>query len=457
MKPYADDRSGLRSKAVFFALVIWCFMLFSGYALALDVSDNFDDNIEDKALWGPDDGYGNGVLTETNHRLEYTVSTPAADGDYTWRWLIASQGAYTADWKTQIDLFNGSKPLGSKKSEVGMDIFRCDSWNDYISVGLYAADGYKSFYGELFRSSDYDSHGLVDSGDLSGNLPLRGSIQVSFNCTTKVISLDYKRPTDIDWIQLGSFGISAAGGGSDGNVDWSMTNIDQVCIDVYGYSFKMAIASGKVYADNFQATEVTTPVSTRVMQPDGTEPVPAGDIYPVSWEAPLAATQFKLQYSMDNGTTWKPMAPGLVPGRAYDWQVLPVPKGNKSNCLVKIIGYNEGGAKIGKAVSASFTIEVASITAPVKDEIVPKGTVAYPVTWITNGISEDVSSAEVFYTSGNSGIWKKAVGTMPAPLTGFNWDVPSPAKPMKAKLKVVFKDASGKKLATAISSVFRIE
>ena len=51
MKPYADDRSGLRSKAVFFALVTWCLMLFSGHALAIDISDNFDDNKKDSAIW----------------------------------------------------------------------------------------------------------------------------------------------------------------------------------------------------------------------------------------------------------------------------------------------------------------------------------------------------------------------------------------------------------------------
>jgi hypothetical protein len=68
-----------------------------------------------------------------------------------------------------------------------------------------------------------------------------------------------------------------------------------------------------------------------------------------------------------------------------------------------------------------------------------------------------VSSARVFYTFGNSGIWKKAAGTLVDPLTRFDWDVPIPAQPKNVRLKVVFKDASGKKLATAQSSQFRIE
>jgi hypothetical protein len=134
-----------------------------------------------------------------------------------------------------------------------------------------------------------------------------------------------------------------------------MTESDQFCFDVYGRSQNKTIGSGKIYADNFQATGVTAPVAIRVLQPDGSEPVPAGDLYSVSWEAPLAATQFKLQYSIDNGTTWKRMVPGLVTGRSYDWQV-PSFRNNKLRCLVKITGYNEDGVKIGKDVSARFTI-----------------------------------------------------------------------------------------------------
>jgi hypothetical protein len=101
-------------------------------------------------------------------------------------------------------------------------------------------------------------------------------------------------------------------------------------------------------------------------------------------------------------------------------------------------------------------IEVASITAPIKDEIVPKGA-GYPVTWVTHGISEKVSSAQVFYTLGGTGIWKKAAGTMVDPLSSFDWDVPSPSTSTKAKLKVVFKDASLNTVATALSGVFKIE
>jgi len=427
-------------------------VLMPGQIFAQPVVDDFNDNVKNKVLWGPDIRVGKGVVTERNHRLEYTVSTPGRSEDYAIRDLIASQGTYTENWEVQIDAFNGTRTSGSKGSSVGMEIFRCDNRADYEVYGeLYAASGGKTFYGEIWSPDGWDE---VQTADLSGNLPLKSSIRISFDSTTKVITLDYD--TGGGWIQFGSFGISAAGGGDDYNLDWSMGDSDQFCIDVYGWSEDMIIGSGKIYADNFQATGVTAPVATRVLQPDGVAPVPANDLCPVSWEAPLVATQFKLEYSMDNGATWKAMVPGLIPGRSYDWQV-PVPPINKRNCLVKITGYNQDGVKIGKDLSAPFTIEVASITAPVEGEVVPKGPAGYNVGWITNGLFPKMSSAQVFYTLGSTGIWKKAAGAMVDPFSNFNWDVPSPARPIEAKLKVVFKDASGNKVATAISSVFRIE
>jgi len=76
---------------------------------------------------------------------------------------------------------------------------------------------------------------------------------------------------------------------------------------------------------------------------------------------------------------------------------------------------------------------------------------------VSFGIAEDVATVQVFYTLGNSGIWKRAIGTVVDPLAGFLWDVPPLANPKNAKLKVVFKDASRSTVATAISSEFRIE
>ena len=425
------------------------------FAQTVTVSDDFNDNIKNKVLWGPDGGYGKGVLTERNHRLEFTVSTPGGSGDYTYRDLIASQGTYTADWEVQIDAFNGTKTSGSKASSVGMDIFRCDDLNYYMYAEWYAFGGAKSLFAELGSPDDLVD---VDTGDLSGNLPLAGSIRISFDSITKIITLYYD--TGTGWVPFVSFGISDAGNGADGNTDWFMTDGDQFCFDVYGWSNAMTIGSGKIYADNFQATGVTAPVATRVLQPDGLEPVQAGDLYPVSWEAPLVATKFKLQYSLDNGTTWKALHPGVdfVIGRNYNWQV-PLTTNNKGKCLVKIAGYNEDGVKIGGDVSERFTIEVLKLDAPNGGPPDLTSGTQFLITWTTNPNVTSVDHVQLSYTRDNGATWKVINTTAdPSDDGSFLWTVPIVTREKKnCKVKIVLKSASGKTLGSDVSDgVFKI-
>jgi ribosomal protein L30E len=129
---------------------------------------------------------------------------------------------------------------------------------------------------------------------------------------------------------------------------------------------------------------------------------------------------------------------------------------NTTKALVKVIGFNATNKKLGADNSDPFSIEVVSITAPVAEEIVTKGSV-YPVTWTTNATKSPVDSARVFYTFGSSGIWKPADGTVLDPLGNFSWNIPSPAKTMIVKLKVVLKDASGVTLGNAVSKAFLVQ
>jgi hypothetical protein len=204
--------------------------------------------------------------------------------------------------------------------------------------------------------------------------------------------------------------------------------------------------------------ELLSMTSLALLAPNGAESIASGGRYEIRWNATPDMTTFRLAYSLDNGVTWKPIRGAENVGENHYLWIVPTPGANKRTCLIKVTGYNTDNTKVKTDISdGPFMIEVASITAPIKAEVVSKGTVAYPVTWITNGISQDVSSVQVFYTLGKNGIWKRAAGTVVDPLTSFDWDVPSPAKPKNAKLKVVFKDASGTKVAIAISSVFRVE
>jgi FtsP/CotA-like multicopper oxidase with cupredoxin domain len=98
----------------------------------------------------------------------------------------------------------------------------------------------------------------------------------------------------------------------------------------------------------FNAISVLLPVKGEVIQ--------AGSTTTIRWGAPANAVTFKLRYSLNNGTTWKTITSN-VKGSTYPWSV-PVPASTKTKCLVKVIGFNAKGARVGAANSGKFTISV---------------------------------------------------------------------------------------------------
>jgi hypothetical protein len=194
-----------------------------------------------------------------------------------------------------------------------------------------------------------------------------------------------------------------------------------------------------------------------ITAPTAGEEVPSGSPYAILYDAPAEVTSVKVKYSLDGGVTWLTAvdAGGSVLG-SFNWDV-PTPVKNKTKALVKVIGFNSN-VKVGVGKSAKFTVEVVSITAPVAQEIVPKGTPGYLVTWTTNGTKSPASSAKVFYTYGSSGIWKPAKGVLDPLLASFSWDVPSPVKTKIVKLKVVLRDdALGVNVGIGISKAFIVQ
>lgn len=465
MKSNSNSRSSVRFKTAAIVLMIALGLLISGHTFAQTVSDDFNDNIRDKTLWGPVYKYHNGILKEQNQHLGYTVSTPSTNEEYTFWPLITSRGPYNSDWEVQIDLFNSTKPAQNNQVDsFGISVIKCGNESDEMYAELYASHlggppSRKGFYAELW-TNDVRS-GWADTFDLVQTDPLAGPVRLSFDSISKVFSTYYDIGSG--WVQFGSFGMSGAGGGTDGNGDWSMTDSDQFCIAVYGLSEHMAIASGKMYGDNFLATGVTTPLTTRILQPNGGESIPAGDLYSIAWEAPIDATKFKLQYSLDNGSTWKAIAPGFLTVTSYDWLV-PVPSNNKHKCLVKVIaywvGYNGNDAKIGTDISdAPFTIEVLKLDAPNGGESLTSGS-QFPITWTTNPNVPPVNRVQLSYTLDNGVTWK-AINTKADPSDdgSFLWTVPDVAKEKdNCKLKIILKDASGMTLGSDVSDgVFTIQ
>jgi hypothetical protein len=189
------------------------------------------------------------------------------------------------------------------------------------------------------------------------------------------------------------------------------------------------------------------PPSLTLIVPNGGEVIPSGSTYTIRWSAPPAAVKFKLQYSINNGAKWKLIAKNRT-GSSYDWTV-PLQKNNKTNCLVKVIGLNSSGTKVGEDISDStFTIEVVKVTSPDGGETLTSGN-PYAITWTTYATKNPVAKVKIFYTINGGSKWI-VIKTLTGNPGTYNWTVPS-ASSSNCKVKVVLKDVNGKTVGNDIS------
>ncbi|MHC1725873.1 MAG: glycoside hydrolase family 44 protein [Syntrophobacteraceae bacterium] len=84
----------------------------------------------------------------------------------------------------------------------------------------------------------------------------------------------------------------------------------------------------------------------QVYSPNGGEVLTSGGTFTIKWAAASAATAFRLRYSLDNGKSWLSVVSGKVTGKSYQWKV-PAVASNKTECLVKVTGYDTGGHATG--------------------------------------------------------------------------------------------------------------
>jgi hypothetical protein len=161
----------------------------------------------------------------------------------------------------------------------------------------------------------------------------------------------------------------------------------------------------------------------------------------------------KLKYSLDNGITWKSLRDNET-GPNYLWDV-PAFNGNKPNGLLKLIAYNGSGGKVGSAKSGPFAIEVVRLTSPNGGEQSFSSHQDITITWITYGTMSPVHQVQLSYSIDNGATWKNFTAQPPLGSNPGSFQVTLPTvtkTKSKCKVKVVLKDANGRKVGTDTSN-----
>jgi hypothetical protein len=198
------------------------------------------------------------------------------------------------------------------------------------------------------------------------------------------------------------------------------------------------------------------PVGIAVLSPNGGEALASGSVETIRWAASQQGLSFNLLYSENLGTTWRPIATSVT-GNSYEWS-LPVPNGNKTRCLVKVIGYSASSVEVGSDTSDTpFTIEVVRLERPSDPGISMNSRKVYNIAWTTHATIRPVETVVLYYTQNSAAVpvtWMRIAsfkaGKYP---DGYPWRVPELArKKTKCRVKVVLKDAYGRNVGEDVSN-----
>jgi len=216
--------------------------------------DDFNDDSKDAEKWGTDEIDGNGLLHEVNQRLEYSCSS-ATDKDNDGRPWILDRLPYDAPWEVQLDVVNlTASTVAAQSSGFGINIRSPFTAGSEMSAELYMQSvGYSPANG--FHADLETDAAMVATADTGQVRALYGAIRMTFDSSLKVIHVfyDLDHRNGYQWTEYGSFGL-AGSGGADGNTSWGMESSDTFAVFLYGSSSGMAVATGKMWGDNFSVT-----------------------------------------------------------------------------------------------------------------------------------------------------------------------------------------------------------
>jgi hypothetical protein len=222
----------------------------SSSALTLAGSDDFADDVVDPSLWGADLGSG-GTLSETNQRLEYSVS-PSADALLIRPWILSSL-SYDEYWQVQVDVHVGNVELALD----GQDLL--------FGVGIVAGDAiaavnleFENIGGTLLRGFHAVNEGPGGLEVMAATTTTDGAVLLRFDATTKQLSYAFDEDGSAGgyaWTFFQTVDLDAPG------TDWGLSGGAVFSLGLFGESHAIAVASGDAFGDDFLVVPEPSPAT----------------------------------------------------------------------------------------------------------------------------------------------------------------------------------------------------
>ena len=161
--------------------------------------------------------------------------------------------------------------------------------------------------------------------------------------------------------------------------------------------------------------------SVTLTSPNGGESLEVGASHNITWNTTGMIASIKIEYSIDNGSTWKDIAISTANNGSFKWNV---PDNPSDNCLVRISD-NDGEGNASDVSDAVFSIVPSSnptitVISPNGGESLNVGE-THKITWRSTGT---VGNVKIEYSPDKGSTWRQIVVSTPND-GGFSWQVPA--------------------------------
>jgi hypothetical protein len=203
---------------------------------------------------------------------------------------------------------------------------------------------------------------------------------------------------------------------NDGSYVWTVPNTPstQCLVRVYEYNNMTLI-------DQSDANFTIAPAYIILSQPNGGEVMTGCGAYNITWTRGGTSNYFKLEYSLDNGSTWAIINSSYYSAStsgSLSWS--PVINQSSTNCKIRISDSNNlATTDMSNAVFSINPNTNIIVTAPNGGQNLEIGDV-YPITWVSAGSS---TQFRVYYSTDNGTTWNTIISSTYS--NTYNWTVPS--------------------------------
>ncbi len=181
------------------------------------------------------------------------------------------------------------------------------------------------------------------------------------------------------------------------------------------YYWSVQTIDNSFVGSNFQTEQTFEIINFKLISPNGNETLIAGESQLITW-ASQNVDEVKLEYSLDNGSSWSTIIDSTPSNGRYAWTI---PNVSSTECLVRIIDLAD--VTVMDQSNTNFTISKPTVTvmSPNGDERWEAGS-SHPIIWT----SQYVDNVEIEYSTDGGNIWSVLVSSTPSD-GSYSWTLPN--------------------------------